>query len=961
MIEDPNGNSWLETKITEADAKPVMAFLPDLEKPETSTEKFGKIVSKRAELMKQKKEMENEFALSEKGQALREKGELDALNAFEANKDVQQGIKNNPRFIKEQSISDAMGSGWLMSKKGRQVVVEAEKVKTYIERGYTKDIEIDSLASEAGFENGQAYLEDQLSKITPVKFETAVKRALAYTSKMYQDITAQIAKAEEELKVAKDDKNSFYLGMKIGGSLMRKNFKAKMSAWRHRKEKIKAAKDYFNLSDSVFKKIGGRRDVQFMDEAEFQGFMNHLMTQAEKEVLHANAKELVISQIKDKQLRKVDNLRKAMQLPSIDKMTTEQLHQFDQAMEFTVLDDEFLTQRMIETLRLTELKGAKTVREVRDVLFTKLGKKFAETGVKVTGIDELRWDTPLAESNEFMRLLVEENDMAFLKADAKTLIAEEQLDKLVKKARKSEDRTIGDRLVPEDTKIFDYIESTNKPALAREMTDEQLEVANFLIGQFEQMRDYLIQSEQLKQYRENYIVHIRKDFLEVWKNDGLWKAIKGLIEQQQLDQATFEILADKTGDIIPFEKWFQFAMRRSGEIDPSKNVMRAFMAYKRTFERKVALDSLIPKIMTYVYSLSPQEKTERGLVMDESLKKFVTTWLNNKKGRKVDMLRFIKQGNAADSAILFLRAFTSLVDLGASIPIGIASNFGEQSANIINLGAKQYAKGIKRMNTKQGKAIIAKYENFIGKSPWKTIAMADAHIGNKFMSAMFYMFHSSQVRANKGYLLGGMTDEQFEAGEISVADLAKLKVNMGRWRVVADTKSIVGNTSLGGAITQYKTWAIVMIRTTIANIEYMAKTKDFKSQAGKETMRQAILSATVGLITLLSLVDDDDKSWLASIYQKVIRDALSSLQALDPTMYISVPRMGQFLIDLSSSLKQIVTMEEYKTSGDGYKKGDLKGVKKLKRTLEPSLARQAEQILTPEKPKKSKYDLDLDL
>lgn len=944
IVEDPNGNSWLETKINKEDNRPVVAFLPDmLEKAETETEKYSNIVNKRTELMKQRRGIEKEFEASEAGTALKEKTIIQEQAAIEANKNVQQGIKNNPRFIKEGTVSDAMGSGWLMSKKGRQVVVEANKVDSYIERGYQKDIEIDSLASEAGFENGEDYLNDQISRVAPLKFETAVKKHLTYTNALYQNISEKIADATAELNTAKDNKNAFFLGMKVGGSVMRTKFKEKMSVLRHRKEKVSAAKDFFKLSDSVFKKIGGNRDVQYMSNEEFDGFMKHLEVQAEKEILHANAKAMVIAQIQEKQLRKTDNLRRALKLPTIDKMTTEQLKQFDEAMETAQPEDEFLTQRMIETLRLTELAGIRTVREAREILNKKLGKNFEEKGIKISPlVDRLRWDTPLAESNEFMNLLVEEKDMAFLKADAKTLIAEEQVDKLTKKARKSIKRTIGDRLVPEDPQVFEYLESDKKSELAKDMTPEQLELATWLEKEFETMRDYLIQNEQLKSYRENYITHIRKDFLETWKNDGLFPAIKGIFEQQQVDEAAFEILSGETEEILPFEKWFQFAMRRSGIIDPSKNVERAYIAYKHVFERKVALDSLIPKIMTYVYSLTPTKQTEKGLVMDRSIRKFVISWLNSKKGRKFDFGGFLKQGSKADSALLFLRSFTTLLDLGASIPIGIASNFGEQSANFVLLGTKQYAKGVARLATPKGRKFVSQYENFVGKTPFKTISQGFNHIGNKFMGSMFYLFHSSQVRANKMFLLGAITDEEYNKGEVSVERLAKMKIAMGRWRVVEGSKSIIGNTSIGNIATQYKTWAIVMMRTTLKNAEALIKNKKLNSREGRETVRQITLMSAVGLMTLLAFTDDDDNSFLAVIYKKIIRDALSAIQALDPTLYITDPRVLSFLIDLSSSLKQIITLETYAPSNKK-QHGELKGLNKLIRTLKPNIYKQFEE------------------
>jgi hypothetical protein len=505
--------------------------------------------------------------------------------------------------------------------------------------------------------------------------------------------------------------------------------------------------------------------------------------------------------------------------------------------------------------------------------------------------------------------------------------------------------------VPEDKEVFAYLESENKGEMAKTMTIAQLRMAEWLRKEFEGMRDYLIKNQQLKGYRENYITHIRKDFLETWKNDGLWSAIKGAIEQHKIDEASFEILSGETGEIIPFEKWFQFAMKREGVIDPSKNVVRAYLAYKRAFERKVALDGMIPKIMTYVYSITPKKTTERGLEMDRSLKKFVTEWLNTKKGRNVDMLGgAIRQGGVLDSMLLLLRSLTSVIDLGLSIPIGIASNVGEASANFIMLGT-DYFKGLWRagaplMRTAKGQAILDKYENFIGKTPWQVMSRQSSNIGNKAMGAMFYLFHASQVRANKHYFLGSLTDEEYNSGTVSDERLARMKLEMGRWRVTEGSKSIVGSTSLGRIGTQYKTWGIVMLRTSVSNLKYLVGTRDFNSRQGRETLRQALFLGVIGLLIMLSSDDKDkeDKSFLGVLESKIVRDALSAIQALNPTLYVASPRGLTFLIDLTKSLSQIVSLEEYKTTKRGeYKKGDLKGVNYLERTIVPSTIKQLTQ------------------
>ena len=59
------------------------------------------------------------------------------------------------------------------------------------------------------------------------------------------------------------------------------------------------------------------------------------------------------------------------------------------------------------------------------------------------------------------------------------------------------------------------------------------------------------------------------------------------------------------------DKFFKFAMHRTGEIKPTENVVKAFLNYQRTFLKKQALDEIVPLIDIYAHSITP---TESGLV-----------------------------------------------------------------------------------------------------------------------------------------------------------------------------------------------------------------------------------------------------------------------------------------------------------------------------------------------------------
>lgn len=82
--------------------------------------------------------------------------------ATKINSDIITGIKNNPIYRKEQTIPDITGEGWLMQKGKTKIVADPQLAQNLEKKGYQKIIEIDSLAQEAGHENGINFLNEQI-------------------------------------------------------------------------------------------------------------------------------------------------------------------------------------------------------------------------------------------------------------------------------------------------------------------------------------------------------------------------------------------------------------------------------------------------------------------------------------------------------------------------------------------------------------------------------------------------------------------------------------------------------------------------------------------------------------------------------------------------------------------------------------------------------------------------------
>ena len=834
-----------------------------------------------------------------------------------------QKVKSVINQVWEQvkAFNEQLGEGGYIGKP--EDVTRYEKMKEVGPKSATKSV----IREETGQKRAETMIpETQALKAAFKKAAQAAK--VAYKEGNIEGVAAQKAIMKEALQKAKEQTDAKIAKIQT--------YKQKTE---NRRRKIADIRDTLGLNDADLKKIT-RANPVLMSDAEFKKFADDVYIKAVELAETTQAKAELMDLIYTRRLKKVDNYREALSLPPITQMNKAQLNQFLNALEPFQDGDVFIGKREIETVDRTELAGIRTWREAKEKLAAKLNVPIEVlSSIKVSEFDAFRWDTSLAEQNIFYGMMVQETTQKILEANLRYHEVESRVYELAKKSEKSKGRSLLDKAIPRDKQIFDYIEAPAelKQSIAKDMTPEQLDFANYIQEYYSKALEYLIKTKSLQKGRENYFVHMRKTFFEAWRDDGFKEAARNLFKNYEQDQYAFNILDEDTGNILPLEKFFQYSLRRTGELAPTNNVTRAFLSYAQTFEKKVALDSLIPALDIYAQALTPETYTPRGLETDRSLKKFVYEYINNKKGRRITFAK-IKQGGKIDTVITALRTFTSLLDLGFNLPVGIASMAGEQVANLEMLGAKGYALGTARMRTAKGKAILSKYQAYTDRGFWENFTAPGKVVTERLVEGMFGLFHVATTTANKQFLLGSLTQQEYDNGEISPARLAELKTEMGRFRVVPGTSSLVGSTSIGASAVQYKKWAVPIMRTLTKDITVTAKALKNKPIGEALTAREAkeiyrMISMTSVVLIAGSMFidedDDDDNSFTGELVRKVYRESMTLLQGVDPKLWVAIPRTAIFLKDLGDNLHSIVLLEEY-TSKD-----ELKGVSKLQKQLTP--------------------------
>lgn len=702
-------------------------------------------------------------------------------------------------------------------------------------------------------------------------------------------------------------------------------FKDKIKLITSRRDQIKAIRDFFGLSDSDLRKIS-KKDPRLMSQPEFDKYINEFAIRA----ANYQERQQVVNEYltQARRLSGVENLLEYLKKPKkIEKISSSELKDLTELLSKYPEGDQFLTVRQLQTMNLTkDLKGATTKREVLDYLTKRIEKKGLQgVNFPVSIKNDLGkifvTDTKLAKSLPIFDLIKDDEYTAKIIADNQVAKIQDKIDELINASRKSRPtRTLVEKITGQDREIFEYLsaDEETKAKLGPLLTPEEFKAATFIENEYRIMRDKLIEQEALKAYRNNYITNVQRPFSESLLESGIKKAIQEAYKKNDIEEAVFKII-DDTGELLPYEKWFKFAMKRTGNIDPTKNVARAFMTYYSAFQRKQALDSWIPTWKTVIEQLTPLAKTPRGLIRDESLKKFFNAWVNTKKGRPMKWL--VTPGETADRVIRNLVVWTRLLDLGLNLPVGLISQVGENISTIAATNIKTWLTGVKRLMTKNGRNIIANNLGAIERTVPQSLKETGKTLVEKGNELLLGLFRSSSTRANKIGFLGSLTKEELSSGIVTPERVTEIFRNLSRYRAISDFGSMVSKTSPGAAALQYKTWAQPILETLFTNsVETINSIRSGENPLKNKESRELFLVALSGLGAYLMFKNTNQKppqqrTMLDKMIINLEQELTTLVGALDPVRLTNI-RTLEYLKTLSSTLKQLVLAQKQATTGN---------------------------------------------
>ena len=835
---------------------------------------------------------------------------------------------------------------------------------------------IDELASDGGFESDEAFIDalvqalDERREVNKRALEERerIRRVkLGEIGKFQEEAERYIAMKELDIQTARalalrlpDILQTVQKELRRAERIEKKNvaLEGMLKRLNSRRQQLTAIKHFFNLTDKQMKEIRNNKDPRYMTDAEWTEYLSQVKDKAELEAAKDKEKMLVAATIEQNNLKKPENLQRAMDLPPLKDMTLEQLQQFNEALS-PYENDTFLGPRTIQTVTNTDIGPVKTIGEIREALAKQTGVSLDELkDVHGEWGDKFNYDAALALKNPLYKFMVTEWTAKKIETDQKLLELQKNLNYYAKRARASRQRTLIEKLVPQDTLVTEWLQGTAKEreTIGRTVTIEEREYAHFLdktythyydVAATEAVQRKTLLGVKFSRFKGVYFPHTPISFFERYKEVGFAKAFEGwwnYVTEQKVD---FDALGP-TGEVLGYEKFLKYALKREGTQEYSRNAARVTMAYVAAFERKLALDAIIPKVDAFTFSLErPAEKQivdPTGGAVDGKLRTFVREWLNNKKGRKKEFV--LAQGGKFDAGMRAFKLFLSLKDLGFNIIAGTASIAGGQVANYVGMPINEYATGIARALTPKGTKLALRYNGVVGEPTFENVISAANDIGDTFTAGAFYLFQDFFYRAKRQFFLGSLTQEEYDSGIVTPRRLAEIKLKMAKTHPIEDMRSVVGSTSEAQVFSMYKTWAVPFLFTARRGLGKIISSVKEGDKMGlvSEEVRQLfkIVVGGIGIYLFFhGLFGDDpkDKSFTARLKRRIILESTSALSAINPSTWLQI-RPLQFAMDIADAVDQLIKLEEYKTSGPGYQKGELKGVKSLERQFLPSAFRQ---------------------
>ena len=861
----------------------------------------------------------------------------------------------------------------------RPAVPAEEKVQEVERKGVLAERESKLEGVQARINALENVLKESVAKLGPTRALTEeLRAALVEKTQIKQDIEFYTQQAAEKVTAGE----RLHLSPATLDSVMKLGFAEGKKESKVRAQEVLAIAKANGLTQADVRTLLRNKAPGAMGDAAFRNFMEGYDRTDEEtgEVTHVPGfRERVVRLLerkaaradlrvvqKDRQIRQEQNVRALHSLPPVAKMSTEQLTQYAKILSEYDKGDIALSPKRVSALETAPLAGFKSVKTVQDVLRRAAAAINAPLsafrGVMANRLTLAIYDTPLARKHPFFNFMVHYIKALQSRSDEIKVGVKRQFYASAAKAFASRPQGVAGRAAPTMPEIMAYVEEADekkRAALWEALTPE--EQAYVLLRQefFRSAWSYLVKTDPNLTSRyvdDRYVPHVPKRAAEIIKgisDKGLRASVGELVDQMfPSDAEDFFSMPRQAAQELGLRKFLKQTVFRSGKLDPSRNVLRADIEYIDAFYNKVALDTAIPVIDSIVLGMQVMDKSPDAVDLYDGITKFTRAYLNAKKG-KAEL--WFQKGDLGDRFLRAGMALMSLKHIAANVALQLTAPVGEQTMEVMHLGARGYAKakarkyvalgaGLFGVSTKAAE-VLEKYKHFTGESPVEMFQHPGRDIVENVKMAAFGMFQFVRKSVMEDVLLGNMTDEEFAAGEISHERLAAIKVEAGRWLDVHGAKSVIGSTTEGATWTQFKGWAIPPATSILSDAKDLLASlpkegKPLTIEHWRDFYRLAYLTTAAFMVREALAADEDgeDDSLLGQVKARIRREVFSMFSAVNLKMFASAGVFADWLAKFARWVEMTVLLEKY--DEEGPRAGEFKGPPAWWRLVTPAVVKQ---------------------
>lgn len=479
-------------------------------------------------------------------------------------------------------------------------------------------------------------------------------------------------------------------------------------------------------------------------------------------------KQLLIEKIKDVQAKKLlsnTTISRLKQYFNVREMKNAKLPILQDLIDYLETfkeGDAFLSEKQFAALY-------DIIKEIPDVaitpkriIFDKLG---AQEEILSTGLSgkiplEMFPTVDIKEGHPVVRNIVDRIEIRMNQAEQEIARRDKQFEQMIRKAEQARAGQIrvSERLrrtiVPQNIEIFRAL-GGDRVFLEK----EEVAVVAYLKNFFKKVRDDL----QLEKYRKRYVTHLEQTLSEKILTQGLIPAVADIFKLRQKETIPIDIFLE-LDNIIGSEKFFKFALPRTGGISPTTDLRRIVHAYSSLYETKKALDETLPEGQAIVKTLL-QPKTAQ----------WMKRYLQNLKGRGLDF-------NFRTGRMGWLpKVADQIVDLGYLKLLGLnywsaLKNLAAGEANsFIYQPFKNFLIGKQRLISNPKKAIKMAQENFVLEGTYADYAQQGIKKLRKVRDLFMIGQKAGEYEIRTSLFVGELTDKEWETGEIDPQHLQRIK------------------------------------------------------------------------------------------------------------------------------------------------------------------------------------------